>query len=70
MKVFTTLAFLIITIAVFAQKKILDHPDFEIWNTIEDESIAPNGSFVLFSPSAGRGRSNAENQRYQGDDRV
>ncbi len=55
MKVFVTLTFLITTMATFAQKKILDHPDFEIWNTIEGESIAPDGNFVLFSLQQGEG---------------
>ena len=36
-------------ISTFAQKKILDHPDFEIWNSIQGQTIAPNGNFVMYS---------------------
>lgn len=55
MKVLTTLVLLITATSFFAQKKTLDHADFEIWNTIETESISPNGNFVLFSLQKGEG---------------
>ncbi len=37
----------------FAQKKVLDHPDFEIWNTIKGQSISPNGDYVMYSLEKG-----------------
>ncbi len=37
----------------FAQKKVLDHSDFEIWNTIENKSISPNGTFIMYSLEKG-----------------
>jgi len=37
----------------FAQKKVLDHPDFEIWNTIKGQSISSNGDFVMYSLEKG-----------------
>ena len=37
----------------FAQKKILDHPDFEIWNTIQRQTIAGNGNFIMYSLQKG-----------------
>ena len=33
----------------FAQKKVLDHSDYDIWNTVQDEALAPDGSHVLYS---------------------
>jgi dipeptidyl aminopeptidase/acylaminoacyl peptidase len=44
---------LIIGVNTFAQKKVLDHPDFEIWNSIERQTIAPNGNFVMYSLEKG-----------------
>ncbi len=49
MKPFFTLFFLFTTISIFAQKKILDHSDVELWNTIKDEAISPNGKFVVYN---------------------
>ena len=37
----------------FAQKKVLDHPDFDIWNTIKGQSISPNGDYVMYSLEKG-----------------
>ena len=37
----------------FAQKKVLDHDDLALWSTIEDEAIAPNGSYLLYSLEKG-----------------
>ncbi len=38
---------------IFAQKKILDHPDFDIWNTIENESISRDGKYIMYSLERG-----------------
>ena len=27
---------------------MLDHKDREIWNTIQNESISPNGEFIMY----------------------
>lgn len=35
------------------QKKILDHDDFGLWSTIEDEAISPDGKHVLYSLEKG-----------------
>ena len=37
----------------FAQKKVLDHSDYELWNTVQDEAIAPDGSHVVYSLERG-----------------
>ena len=40
---------LFFSISVFSQKKILDHKDFEIWNTIQMPTISSNGEYVMYS---------------------
>jgi len=47
-----TLLFLIVFSAT-AQKKVLDHPDFEIWNTIKGQSLSNNGKYLLYSLERG-----------------
>ena len=37
----------------FAQKKVLDHPDFEIWNTIQNQKISSDGNYVMYSLEKG-----------------
>ncbi len=39
--------------SLFAQKKPLDHSDFDIWNTIEGEVISPDGNYVAYSLKKG-----------------
>jgi len=43
----------LVSISVFSQKKVLDHKDFAIWNTIEGKSISPNGNFIMYSIEKG-----------------
>jgi len=47
-----TLLFLV-AISVTAQKKVLDHPDFDIWNTIRSQSISNNGKLIMYSLERG-----------------
>ena len=47
-----TLLFLL-TISVSGQKKVLDHPDFDIWNTIRSQSISNNGKLIMYSLERG-----------------
>ena len=51
----THLFFLLVFVSVvtFSQKKVLDHGDFEIWNTIKDPSISPNGEYIMYSLEKG-----------------
>ena len=44
---------LLITFNSFAQKKILDHKDFDIWNIIKDKTISPDGKYVMYSLEKG-----------------
>lgn len=48
-----TLLCLFVSIAAFGQKKVLDHPDFDIWNTIENQRISRNGEFIMYSLEKG-----------------
>ena len=43
----------LLTISVSAQKKVLDHADFDIWNTIRSQSISNNGKFIMYSLEKG-----------------
>jgi dipeptidyl aminopeptidase/acylaminoacyl peptidase len=38
----------LMSLSVFAQKKVLDHTDYELWNTIQNPMISSNGSYVLY----------------------
>ncbi len=50
-----TLFYLVILLTTFsfAQKKTLDHSDFEIWKTIKNRSISPNGNLIMYSLEKG-----------------
>ena len=41
--------FVLFSINSNAQKKVLDHPDFDIWNSIQRSSISANGDFIIYS---------------------
>jgi dipeptidyl aminopeptidase/acylaminoacyl peptidase len=43
----------LLTTNIFAQKKILDHPDFAIWNSIKGSSINAEGKFIMYSIEQG-----------------
>lgn len=45
--------FLLIALTATAQKKVLDHPDFEIWNTIRNQSLSNNGKYIMYSLEKG-----------------
>ena len=53
MKTFFTLTLILSSLLVFSQKKILDHSDLEIWNTVENESIAPDGTHIVYALQKG-----------------
>lgn len=48
-----TIICLFLSIAVFGQKKVLDHPDFEIWNTIQGQRISRDGKLIIYSLEKG-----------------
>lgn len=53
MKNIVVLFLLLLSFPLSSQKKVLDHPDFELWNSIKGASIAPNGQYVLYSLEKG-----------------
>ena len=53
MKAQLTTLFILLSIASFAQKKVLDHKDFEIWNAIKNKQISDNGNYVMYSLEKG-----------------
>ncbi len=53
MKCYFTIIFLGCFTIMSAQKKILDHADFNIWNSIENESIAVDGNHVMYDLEQG-----------------
>jgi len=38
---------------VTAQKKILDHPDFDVWNTIQNTTISNDGNYIMYALEKG-----------------
>jgi len=46
-------ALMLISISTFSQKKILDHPDFDIWNKIVNQEISSEGNFIMYSIEKG-----------------
>jgi len=49
MKKILIIALFIVTItSSYSQKKILDHKDFEIWNTIRSQKISGNGNTIMY----------------------
>jgi hypothetical protein len=53
MKKLITPLLILLTLSGFAQKKVLDHPDFEIWNSIQNQSISNDGAFIMYSLEKG-----------------
>ena len=53
MRITFTTVLVLISLTVFGQKKVLDHKDFDIWNTIQNQTISNNGNFVLYELEKG-----------------
>jgi dipeptidyl aminopeptidase/acylaminoacyl peptidase len=49
MKLKFSILLCLISISIFAQKKVLDHSDVELWNTIKNKSISNDGQFVMYA---------------------
>ena len=50
-----------------AQKKILDHPDFDIWNRIQNPALSAEGNFVMYSLEQGEKDSHLKIKDSQGN---
>ena len=53
MKYIITVCMLIFTLQLSAQKKVLDHPDFDIWNVIKSPAISDSGDYVIYDLEKG-----------------
>jgi len=53
MKTILTTLLVFACFITLAQKKVLDHSDFEIWNTIKNRSISVNGNYIMYSLEKG-----------------
>ncbi len=53
MKIAIPTLMILASVATFAQKNTLSHADFDIWNTIQNRTISPNGSFIMYSLEKG-----------------
>jgi dipeptidyl aminopeptidase/acylaminoacyl peptidase len=67
MKIIFTSFLLFTTFFVFSQKKVLDHSDLEIWNTIENESISPDGTHLVYALKKGEQDQTLKLKTYQGN---
>ena len=53
MKASITTLLVLISFTAFAQKKVLDHKDFDIWNVIKNQTISPDGNYITYSLEKG-----------------
>ena len=53
MRIFVTLSIFLFSLSVLGQKKVLDHSDYALWNTIQGRQISPNGAYVVYSLEQG-----------------
>lgn len=53
MKHVLPLVLLCIVSSAVAQKKILDHSDFDIWNRIQGQTMTSDGNFIMYSLQKG-----------------
>ena len=68
MKPLYTLIFCLLAITALAQKRPLDHPDFDTWKQIEDESISNNGQYVAWSRVPGDGDATLKISTHSGEE--
>ena len=58
--------FFLTVFQTFSQKKILDHPDFDIWNRIQNPVLSVEGDFVMYSVQKGEKDSHLKIKDNQG----
>ena len=59
--------FVLFSINSNAQKKVLDHLDFDLWNSIQRSSISANGDFIIYSLVKGEKDSQLKIKNNKGD---
>ena len=52
-KIVFCLLSILISQNTLAQKKILDHPDFDIWNRVRSPKLSAEGDFIIYSIEKG-----------------
>ena len=67
MKTFFSFLLLLVCFSAVAQKKILDHKDFEIWNVIQNRSIASDGNHVMYQLTKGEKDNHLKIKSSKGD---
>ena len=67
MKTFFTSILVLISITIVAQKKILDHKDFDIWNSINNQKISPDGNYIMYSLEKGEKDSHLKIKNKKGE---
>jgi len=53
MKTVLSILLIFASLTISAQKKILDHSDVELWNTIKSKTISSDGNFIMYSLEKG-----------------
>ena len=48
-----TVAILLVSLSSLAQKKVMDHSDVDLWNTIKNKTISNNGDYIMYSLEKG-----------------
>ena len=56
-----------LSLNLLGQKKILDHPDFDIWNSIQRSNISSSGDHVIYSLVKGEKDSELKIKDYNGN---
>jgi len=53
MKAIISSLLVLVSLTAFSQKKVLELQDFEIWNTIKNKAISPDGNYIMYSLDKG-----------------
>ena len=67
MKYALSLVLLCIASSTMAQKKILNHSDFDIWNRIQRQTMTSDGNFIMYSLQKGEKDSQLKIKDKNGD---
>jgi dipeptidyl aminopeptidase/acylaminoacyl peptidase len=67
MKYIFFLLSILLSVNLNSQKKVLDHPDFDIWNSIQRSNISVEGDFIIYSLVKGEKDSKLKIKNNQGD---
>ena len=57
----------LVSVSSFAQKKVLDHADVDLWNSIKNKTISNNGDYIMYSLEKGEKDSHLKIKDAQGN---